>query len=182
MLSFAMTAAAFAHQEKEVGNYALAVGFRVEPAFQNQMNGMELFAETKDGKKLEGLEKTLKMDVTAGGQTRTFEMYPAWQDPGHYLTDFMPTAVGDYQVRLYGMIENTQIDEMFESGPDRFSPVEPLVDAQFPIKLATADEMTKMVQDANAKAAQAQTFGIIGILVGIVGIVVAVIALVRRKS
>jgi hypothetical protein len=94
----------------------------------------------------------------------------------------MPTAVGDYQVRLYGMIENTQIDEMFESGPDRFSPVEPLVDAQFPIKLATADEMTKMVQDANAKAAQAQTFGIIGILVGIVGIVVAVIALVRRKS
>jgi hypothetical protein len=131
---------------------------------------------------LEGLEKTLKMDVTTGGQTRTFEMYPAWQDPGHYLTDFMPTAIGDYQVRLYGTINDTAIDEMFESGPGRFGSIEPLADVQFPNKLATAEDMMKMVQAADAKATQAQTFGLIGIGIAIIALVVGAVVRYRGKA
>jgi hypothetical protein len=181
-VNLALTSPTLAHQEKEIDDYRLAVGFRVEPAIQNQMNGMELFAETKAGTKLEGLEKTLKMDVTAGGQTRTFEMYLAWQDPGHYLTDFMPTATGDYQVRLYGTIESTQIDELFESGPDRFSSVEPVADVQFPERLLSPNDVALNIAEAQETAARAQTFGLIGVVTGIAGLLVAAIALFRRKA
>jgi hypothetical protein len=182
VLSLALILPAHAHQSKELGNYILEVGFAVEPAFQDQMNGVELFVETQDGKKVEGLESSLQVEATAGGKTRKIEIHPVWEDPGHYVGEFMPTMAGDYVFHLTGKIEDMPVDEKFESGPGRFGAVEPLQAAQFPEQLPTPNDLSAMVQAAEARAMQAQTFGLIGMATGILGMVIAGVALFRRRA
>jgi hypothetical protein len=178
-----LTAApALAHQEKELGDYTVEVGFAVEPAFQNQMNGVELFAETKDGKKVEGLEKTIKFEISAGGKTRMIDVHPVFDDPGHYVGEFMPTLVGDYVFHMTGKLGDLDVDEKFESGPGRFSAVMPISDAQFPVQYPSPDEVSAAVTAAEIKASQAQTFGVIGIAAGVIGILLGGVALLRRRA
>lgn len=171
----------FAHQEKEVGDYRLEVGFAVEPAFQNQMNGVEFIAETREGKKVEGLEKTVQFEISAGGKTRTLSVHPVFDDPGHYVGEFMPTLAGDYVFHLTGTIDGTAVDETFESGPGRFSPVSPLADAQFPDLLPQPGDVAARIAAAESRASQAQTLGVIGLLAGVLGLAAGGLSLVRRR-
>jgi hypothetical protein len=173
-LSVLTAAPALAHQGKELGDYQVEVGFSVEPAVQNQMNGVELFVETKDGQKVEGVEKTIQFEVRAGGKTRTVQVHPVWQDPGHYVGEFMPTLAGDYVFQMKGKINDLPVDETFESGPGRFSSVAAVQDLQFPNLLPAPDQLS-------AQVASAQAFGLIGMVLGGVGVVVGGLALLRRK-
>jgi len=181
LLSIAAVLPAFAHQQKELGNYNVEVGFTAEPAVQNQMNAIEFNAETKDGKKVEGLEATVKFEVTAGGKTQPIAIHAVEGAPGHYLGEFMPTLVGDYTFHMTGKIEDLAVDEKFDSGPNRFSPVVSAREVQFPNKLQSLDELGAQLAAADAKISQAQTFGIAGVVAGVLGLIVGVAALVKRK-
>jgi hypothetical protein len=173
---------ALAHQSKDMGDYHVAVGFAVEPAFQNQMNGVELFVSTKDGKQVEGLEKTIQFEVTAGGKSMPVAVHSVYKDPGHYVGEFMPTLAGDYVFHMTGKINDLAVDESFESGPGRFSAVSPIADVQFPNKNPSPDEQNTLILSAISTANQAQTFGIIGIVVGVIGIIVGGAGWLRRKA
>ena len=181
-LSVLMAAPALAHQAKDLGDYHVEVGFQVEPAVMGQMNALEFFASTKDNKMVEGLEKSIKFEVQAGGKTKTLEIQPVDGDPGHYLSPFIPTLVGDYVFRMTGKINDLAVDEKFESGPNRFSPVIAAQDVQFPNPLPSTDQLAATVGSADARASQAQTLGIAGIVIGIVGVLVGGISLLRRKT
>ena len=171
-----------AHQAKALGDYEVEVGFQNEPAIAGQMNALEFFATTKSGQKVEGLEKTVKFEVQAGGKTKAIAVEPVEGDPGHYLGVFMPTLVGDYVFHMTGKINDLAVDETFESGPGRFSAVTPAEDVQFPNALPGTDQLAAQMAAQDAKVNQAQTFGVIGIVVGLIGIALGGMSLLKRKA
>ena len=178
--------AAIAHDDREVGDYLLNVGFRNEPAVEGLANGIELKVTKKaesggDGAKesgegshgdamggggghhegaaaVEGLEQTLQVEVThvATGVSRTLPLRPVLGEPGVYTADLIPTAPGVYTARFFGAIEGHQIDETFESGPGRFSNVESATDLHFPQALPTVREIEGAVRGAQSAAERAQ--------------------------
>ncbi|HEY3341808.1 MAG TPA: hypothetical protein VGK81_07310 [Anaerolineae bacterium] len=174
-------ARALAHQSKELGDYDVEVGFQNEPAIAGQMNAIEFFASTRSGQKVAGLEKTVKFEAQAGGKTRSIDIAPVNGDPGHYLGAFMPTLVGDYVFHMTGKINDLAVDEPFESGPGRFSPVTSAEDVQFPNALPGTDQLAAQIAIQDAKINQAQTFGVVGIVVGVIGIALGGIGLLKRK-
>jgi hypothetical protein len=180
VLSLAALVPALAHQEKEIGDYVVEVGFQTEPAIVGQMNALEFFASSKDGAGIEGLEETIKFEVQAGGKTKALAIQPVEGDPGHYLAPFMPTLAGDYVFHMTGKIGDQSVDETFESGPDRFSPAVAAQDVQFPVQLQNTDQLAAAVAAADARAAQAQTLGIIGIVAGVLGLAAGGLALLKR--
>ena len=125
---------ASAHEGRDIGPYAVELGWKVEPAFVGVPNGPEIFIALKDDEdqKIEGAEKTLKLSVKFGSQTRELPLDAAWNDPGHYVADLTPTRAGDYSFHLTGTISDTVVDETFTSADGKFGTVEPASDILFP--------------------------------------------------
>ena len=67
--SFALNAnVALGHERRTVGPYTFVVGWINEPAYINLLNSLDLtVTETSGAKPVEGLDKTLKADLTYGG-------------------------------------------------------------------------------------------------------------------
>lgn len=127
---------AVAHEGREVGDYELHFGWRVEPALSNQLNGPEVYISVlgaEEGTAFpEDIEVALQVDVTFGPETITLTLEPAWGETGHYIADLIPTMPGDYSFRLYGTIGDTEVDEVFTSADGQFSTIEPSTDVMFP--------------------------------------------------
>ena len=88
-----------------------------EPVYVDDKSGAEAFISLADPNdllnsdangttKVEGLEKTIKFEVSAGDKKKQLEIDPAWDDPGHYVTTFYPTVETTYSYRLFGSINN----------------------------------------------------------------------------
>lgn len=142
---------AFAHEERQVGKYTLEVGWRDEPALEGVMNAVELdIHETATRKRVERLTRTLRVLVSFGGLSQTFEptLRAVHGEAGAYLGDLIPTTTGDYTFRVVGTIEDLKVDERFESGPGRFDPVRAPDTLQFPDRIggpgATARELRSL--------------------------------------
>ena len=145
---------ATAHETRMVGPYTFIVGWVSEPAIVGQSNGLDLtVTESAGDKAVEGLEKTLKAEVLVGGgaRTRTLELAPDGDQPGHYTSGFVPTRVGDYTFHISGMAGTTKIDEKFESGPNRFDPVTDIVGLEFPDQIPSTRDLAQQLADANTK-------------------------------
>ena len=100
--------------------YLLVVGSMNEPVYVDDKSGVDFFAYTPDPKNpmdssangtkpLLGLEKTIKVIVSAGNRNQTFDLEPAFKDPGHYNAPFYPTAQTTYSYTLNGTLNNTPI-------------------------------------------------------------------------
>jgi hypothetical protein len=173
--------AAAAHEERELGDYSVEVGFRNEPVFTGEESGLEFFVNRGD-EPVEGLEDTIQAQVTFGAETRDLEVTATFGQPGAYQAIFFPTAAGQYTFRIYGSIEDLDVDEEFTSGPDTFGDVRDVTSGQFPIQFpATAD----IVRDAEA-GANAATMAIAALVVGGLGLLAGLIALglvvARRRA
>ncbi|MBL8155740.1 MAG: hypothetical protein JNM70_16270 [Anaerolineae bacterium] len=141
-----------AHEDRESGDgkYSIVLGWRVEPAYTTLFNGPEFTVKPHgedghddsaghDDNKAEhaddgiaGLEETLQIEVSYGGQSKLLRLRPVPNSPGHYTADLIPTQPGDYTFRVFGTIESVEIDETFSSAEGEFSTVEPISDIQFP--------------------------------------------------
>ena len=123
---------ALAHQRQlfNIGgkDYLLVVGSQNEPVFVDDKSGVDFFAYTpspKDPmnslangtKHVEGLDKTLKVEVTAGAKKKVFNLTPAFRDQGHYNAPFYPTVQTTYQYRIFGTINNTPVSLPFICTP-----------------------------------------------------------------
>src|SRR6476646_32799 len=108
---------AFAHQRAlfNIGgkDYLFVIGSQNEPVFVDDKSGVDFFAYTPDPKDpmnsrangtipVENLEKTLKVEVSAGPKKKVFDFEPAFRDPGHYNAAFYPNVQTTYQYRLTG--------------------------------------------------------------------------------
>ena len=165
---FATTAAA--HERRSVGPYTLVVGWITEPSYVGQINALDLtVTETATGKPVEGLEKTLKADVVAGGGAAVMPLVIAarFGQPGKYQGPVLPTKTGDYTFHLTGTVNTTPVDEKFESGPGRFGAIEDVAALQFPNKVPSNADLAAKLDDANTKLTLAIALGAIALVVAI---------------
>jgi hypothetical protein len=173
-----------AHERRKIaGDQAeVVVGWLVEPAFVDEPNGVD-FRVMKPGTTdpIEGLEKTVKVAVTQGATTKTYDLRARFGQKGAYTADIFPTATGDYQFRFTGEINGTNIDEKFESGPGRFDGIKPLTAVQFPTAQPSTAELQSQVAAATAAADSARTLAMVGLAVGVVGLIAAAAALFLRR-
>jgi len=161
---------AAAHESRTVGPYTFIVGWVSEPAVVGQSNGLDLTVTETDGDKpVEGLEKTVKAEVITGGgaKTRTLELTPDGDVPGHYTSGFVPTRVGDYTFHISGTVETTKVDEKFESGPNRFDPVTDIVGLEFPDQVPSTGDLAKQLADANTKLTIAMAIAALALIVSV---------------
>ncbi len=143
-LVLASPVAVEAHETRSIGDrqYQIVVGFINEPVFAGDKSGLEFWvtevsaatpgAGDEDGAPTEGLEETLQAEVLFADQTLALPLSPMFDEPGGYYSVFFPMEPGDYTFRIYGVIDGTDIDESFTSGPETFSPVEDPAPLRFP--------------------------------------------------
>lgn len=106
-------------------DYWITVGSINEPVYVDDKSGAEAFVGIADPsapldrnangtKMIEGLEKDLKFEISAGDKKKVFEIEPAFNDPGHYEAFFYPTIETTYKYRLFGTINNVTVDFDFQ--------------------------------------------------------------------
>jgi hypothetical protein len=152
---------ALAHQRAlfNIGgkDYLLVIGSQNEPVFIDDKSGVDFFAYTPDPKDpmnsrangtthVEGLDKTLKVEVSAGPKKKAYDLEPAFNDPGHYNAAFYPTVQTTYQYKIFGTINNTPVSLAFTctTGPAEGQP---------------GDNSTVKISDGVVRKAMAGGFG-----------------------
>jgi hypothetical protein len=76
------------------------IGSQNEPVFVDDKSGVDFFAYTPDhkdplnsfangSKPIEGLEKMLKVEISAGAKKKVLALEPAFREPGHYEAAFL---------------------------------------------------------------------------------------------
>ena len=132
-----------------------------------------------------GLGATLEMELThlSTSTSKSMQLTEMFDDPGHYVAEFVPTAPGDYRVRFFGSIEGNAIDETFDSGPDTYDTVIASDAIQFPVVLESNREIQNAtrgaldaVQDLEIDLEATSSDASTGMIIGIVGIVFGAIA------
>jgi hypothetical protein len=200
LLVTVLPAGAAAHEHRDVAGskYACVVGFLIEPAFDGFPNGVSVRIATKsDGKPVEGAEKTLKVEVRKGSETKMVTLRPMHGSLGSYAADFLPAQPGPYTFVFSGKVGDDPFEASFESGPGRFGDVLPSADLVFPRaespekrRLTAADlqEMQTSLRgaleraaDADARARRALTLGFLGAGFGVVGMILGLIAMIKKS-
>lgn len=164
-----------AHEEREIGDYAVEVGFIDEPVYVGERSGLEVFVHRGD-QPVSGLEKTLKAQAIYGSSQIDLTLAPDEADASHYTAVFIPTAAGQYTFHLTGTIEGTSVDERFTSGPTTFGDVKDVAAGQFPVQLPSTVDLAaqaKQGQDAASQMPIAIGLGAVGALLGLVALGVA---------
>jgi hypothetical protein len=184
MLVFAAPRAAFAHERRTIaGKFDVVVGWDNEPALVGLPNaaGITIYKTgTKDP--VEGAEKTLKVQIAFGGNTpKEFELEPSDETKGHYSASLIPTRAGSYIFTFVGTIDETPVNEKFESGPNRFDDVSSGDDMQFPQTVPDSAALANDVKAARDDASSARSLAIVGIVVGALGLLTAGAALLTGR-
>ena len=172
---------ALAHESREIDDITMVVGFLDEPVYSGQKSGLDLRV-TRGGEPVEGLEETLRAEVTFDDQTRDLPLTPAFGEPGAYRSVFVPTAAGPYTFRIFGEIEGEAIDESFTSGPDTFSDVRDVTGGQFPVVLPPAGDTARDAQSGAAAAGTATLALVVGGAGLVAGLVAMGLTLARRRT
>lgn len=171
-----------AHERRTIaGKYDVVVGWDKEPAFVNQLNGASIaIYKTGTQEGIEGVEKTLKVQIGFGGNApKEFPLRSVFGRKGYYVADVLPTRAGDYVFTFVGTIEDTPVNERFESGPNRFDGVES-TDA---LVLSSAETSAGSdLRAARDEASSAHTLAMVGIGIGLLGVIVGGLSLVTRRS
>ena len=195
-------APAFAHAERQVGPYTVAIGLGTEPAYVGYPNSVEVIIhETASGKGVDNAADTLKATLSLGSASTPIAMEPNFDEdsggsPGDYRGAFIPTSPGAYTITITGSINGTAINETVAAGPETFATVTDPTTIQFPTKVPTVTELATRVDRETARmtalaaagtssakdaASSARTIAFIGIAVGALGLVVGSVALVRAR-
>jgi hypothetical protein len=174
---------ALAHGHTEVGDYELVIGFRNEPAYQGEPNGLDLrVTNHATGEPVTGLESTLKAEIIFGSSKRELEIEPRFGQEGAYTANILPTEAGDYTWHIWGDIAGTPVDVSMTSGPDTFSSIQAKTAVAFPAAEATPAELQAQAAAAARAAQIALIVAALGVVLGIAGLVVGVLGLRARRS
>lgn len=174
---------ALGHDRRTVGAYQLVVGFLTEPAYAGQPNGLDLrVTDTRSNQPVEGLEKTLKADVRVGGLAPLpLTLAVRFGQAGAYAGQFVPTKPGTYIFHVTGKIGTQDVDEQFESGPNRFNDVEGLGALQYPDKVPGGSDLGRSLGDLRADIDQLRILATLGVALALAVAVGLPLVLARRR-
>jgi hypothetical protein len=173
LLTFLIAAPVMAHEERDVHGYSFEVGLINEPVYVGQKSGLEFFVN-KGEEPVEGLETTLKAEVTSGSTKRDLPIKATFGEKGAYNSVFIPTAAGKYTFHITGTLpDGTAVDETFTSSPGGFNEVQELAAGQFPVQFPSTAELV----DQAKKGADAAGTTTIALGLGALGVVLALAAL-----
>jgi hypothetical protein len=192
-----------AHERRVVGDYEFEVGFLVEPASAGNLNGVfmsinyypdgvpetagEEEAEGEEGaggEPVQGADQTLSVTVTVGGGAATTDLeFEPLEEPGPYDAAFIPTLPGEYTFSITGEVDGTQVNETFESGPERFSSVEDAADYEFPAPSGDAGDASADSDSAEDDDSDtAMIVAIVAIILAVIAAAVAIFAVARNRQ
>lgn len=174
-----------AHERRMVGPYQFVVGWLNEPAYVGLVNSLDLrVTDTRvtPAKAVEGLEKTLTVDLQSGGLAPLpLTVTARFGTPGAYNGYVMPTATGTYTFTIKGKIDTQDINEKFESGPGRFGDIESTTALQYPNKVPAADDLTTRLGDLQSGIDQTRLLSAVAVVIGLVALGAA-FAMSRRRA
>jgi hypothetical protein len=109
-------------------DYLLVVGFLSEPVYTGDRSGLDLRVVRPDPSTpldarapavtpVDGLDKSLKVEVKAGPHARVFDLRPTYGAPGRYEVVFYPTVATTYSFRLFGTLDTVPVDLTFACNP-----------------------------------------------------------------
>lgn len=202
MVLAAMAAPAAAHIVKQVGPYAVALGWVHEPVYVGEQNAVQVVVKDANGNPVSDLSADdLKVVVTtAMAQSDPLSLAPTFDEdtglgiPGDYEAPIIPTAPGDYTFHVTGTIHSTQIDETATSSGTTFDTAVDASEIQFPGKVPALSDLSTRVQRidarvqsqlAAAKAASSSadraffaglTAGGAGVVIGLAALALAILA------
>ncbi|MDZ4769657.1 MAG: hypothetical protein SGJ24_11050 [Chloroflexota bacterium] len=157
-----------AHEGREIEGYTLFFGWRAEPAFVGYLNGPEIFIEIAAAAKparpndyrheeeknpLESVDVDLQIEVSFGPVTKTLPLELNFGTFDNYVATLIPTRPGDYTFRVFGMIGDVAVDEIFSSSAGEFSSVEPAADVTFPDEVPSIVELLEQIAALEARIA-----------------------------
>ena len=169
---------ALAHERRTLGagKYDVVVGWDVEPAFVGEKNAASIRiskAGTNPAEAVTGAERTLKVDIRQGAQTKTFDLRAVFGQPGYYVADIIPTRDGDYVWTFNGAIGDDKVAEKFDTADGKFNAVERATRLEFPIAAPDPAQVISDIQSARSAAESAQTMALLGVAVGVIGFLAA---------
>lgn len=151
---------ATAHEEREVGDHTLVVGWLDEPAFAGFKNAVQFIASHGDGDPVTGA--TLEVEVIFGEadaeeRTEPMPLEAAFGTPGEYHAFLIPTRPGTYTFHVLGSLEEgEELDETFTSGEQTFNDVREPTEAQFPAQDPSTGELAEAVSRLQTRLDTAQ--------------------------
>jgi hypothetical protein len=118
----AAPALAHEHQEFRIGGkeYEFTIGSLNEPVYVDDKTGVDMRVERmekKVGIPVEGLEKTLRVELIAGDVKRVQELSTVYGTKGAYKSPFYPTVATTLSYRIYGTLEGHPVDLVFTCNP-----------------------------------------------------------------
>jgi hypothetical protein len=173
---FAAALPAWAHGSTTVGPYALVVGWVNEPPIVGERNAILLIISHEEtGEPVTGVEASLDAEIIYGAKTFRVNLNPS-PVPGEYTLDLIPTVRGQYNLHLFGTIEDTEVEitvepeEVFAAARLQF-PEAP------PDTLALNEQITTLTTDLQ----QARTLAFVAIGIGVIGLGLGLVSLLRKK-
>jgi hypothetical protein len=199
---------AFAHNETVVGDVKIVAGWGVEPPLVGQLNTIELaVTSVSDEKPITNAFASVDITIRKGGVSKPLEFRPGEQ-AGTYVTDIIPTQLGQYAITFSGTIAGQRINSQVEiedaedasrlnfpegsGNPNQGVPEDFIEQTRTMITdLTTQVEEAKSAAQDAADSAQSATatrdaadraylIGIVGVGAGVAGIAIAAVALSRR--
>lgn len=167
-----------AHERRAVGPYQLVVGWLEEPSYAGRPNAVSLIVtdtRSTPAKAVEGLERTVSVEVYQGGLTTPFAAAFRARPgaPGAYAADLIPTREGGYRFVITGKVESLEVHEVFESGPGRFDEVRSPTALQYPDAVPAGAALARALEEQRSTAERAQ-------LVALAALALAAVALALR--
>ena len=198
LFSIGMVIPSFAHTTVHVEQYAIEVGWGIEPPVVGIRNDIVLkITESGDTegsyKGVTSVFKDVDATVFFGGASKKIDINSDVR-PGYYFSPIIPTKTGTYMVELKGELRGTPIDIKIP-----VEDVEPTAVLDFPPSssegsgdvTALKNAISSLQQDVSklksgetsleSNGGAAYDFAIFGLSIAAAAIILAIIALIKRK-
>lgn len=182
-LTFTSSQPASAHERREVGKYTLVVGWNSEPALEGDQRYLaarlrDHFEQGRRGPRAGGPRfgdlRRLREDLRARPPRGT--RHTRFIHRGH-----RPDPRRRLHLPLPGQGRGREIDERFESGPQRFDSIKSQEDLQFPDRVGSSSELARQIRGAIDYAETTRTFFIGALALSAMAALLAAAALVQVR-
>jgi hypothetical protein len=188
------------------------VGWILEPAYAGEINAIDFWAHYVNGTcpqgtvstscPVYGLDQSLRVTVTLGGQSQTLSFSPSLSNDvpplfyGEYTANIEPTVPGTVSFIIFGNVGGTAVNETFTCGQTTYDCVHPAAEIQFPQAIASGSELQMALSSAQSQITSLQsqvtqmqnsiqsayTVAAVGLVVGVVGIAASALAMIRSRQ